>query len=470
MITQDDARLAPVTWDPDANAGTLRLARLLVFVNIPFALWYLSWLLQPGRPSHPVLYALLVGAELFNMVQAVGFWWTISATRHRPPVPDGSVVGAVDVLVPTYNESVDVVEPTLVAAGRIRHGDVNVILLDDGARPEMQALAERHGARYLNRTDRHGAKAGAINAALGQTNAPFVAVFDCDHVPDPRFLEATLPHFADERVAFVQTPQYYANAASSGVAAASWSQQSLFFGPIATGRDALGAMFCCGTNVVFRRAALESVGGFPTESLTEDFELSLTLHEQGWRTRYVPEVLACGLGPEDMASYASQQLRWARGCLSAFGRIVTARLPLRARLNYLLSAGFWLTGWTVLIYLSFPIVRILTGEQPVKVASADQFLVHWVPYFAGSLSIVALAARGTYPTRSPPSHSCRRTSGSTSRRRCSRSRDGRARSPSRRRSPQEGGSSGPCWCRWPSARCWPGWPPTASCATHRRPP
>jgi len=64
-------------------------------------------------------------------------------------------------------------------------------------------------------------------------------------------------------VAFVQTPQYYANADRSGVAAAAWAQQSLFFGSIAVARDAMGAMFCCGTNVVFRRAALEAVGYFP---------------------------------------------------------------------------------------------------------------------------------------------------------------------------------------------------------------
>jgi cellulose synthase (UDP-forming) len=396
MSAGADVRLRPPTWDPSRNEGTLRLARLLVLLNGPLALWYLSWLLEPGRSAHPVLYAMLVSAELFNMAQAVGFWWTIRATRRHRPTPAGIPPGAVDVLIPTYNEPVEVVEPTLAAALRIRHPALNVVLLDDGGRPEMERLARRHGVPYLHRTERHGAKAGAINAALGKTNAPYVAVFDCDHVPDPRFLEATLPHFAHDAVAFVQTPQYYANGGAGGVASGSWSQQSLFFGPIATGRDALGAMFCCGTNVVFRRTALEAVGGFPSESLTEDFELSITLHEAGWQTRYVPEVLASGLGPEDMASYVSQQLRWARGCLSAVPRILAARLPLKVRLNYLLSAGFWLTGWTVLVYVSFPIVRILTGEQPVAVASADQFLVHWAPYFAAALATVALSARGSY--------------------------------------------------------------------------
>ena len=396
MSARTDLRLRPPVWDPGRNAPTLRLARLLVPVNLLLAAWYLSWLLEPGRAAHPALYALLVAAELYNMGQALGFWWTVWATRRAAETPAGVPEGAVDVLIPTYNEPVDVVEPALAAALRIRHPRLKVILLDDGDRPEMAELAARLGARYLRRPDNHGAKAGSINAALQQTGSPYVAVFDCDHVPDPRFLEATLPHFQDPRVALVQTPQYYANGTGGGVGAAAWSQQSLFFGPIAQGRDAMGAMFCCGTNVVFRRAALEAVGGFPTESLTEDFELSIGLHEAGWATRYVPEVLASGLGPEDMASYVSQQLRWARGCLSAFPRILRARLPLRLRANYLLSACFWLTGWTVLAYLSFPIVRILTGEQPVEVVSADEFLIHWVPYFAAALGTVALSARGTY--------------------------------------------------------------------------
>src|SRR6185437_10538769 len=120
-----------------------------------------------------------------------------------------------------------------------------------------------------------------------------------------------------------------------------WAQQALFFGPIARGKDALGAMFCAGTNVVFRRSALMAAGGFPEKSLTEDFQLSITLHELGWRSAYVPEVLALGLGPEDMASYVSQQLRWSRGCLAALPSVLASRLPLRQRLQYLLSSMYF---------------------------------------------------------------------------------------------------------------------------------
>jgi cellulose synthase (UDP-forming) len=260
-------------------------------------------------------------------------------------------------------------------------------------------MAARHGAGYARRRSRSGAKAGNINHALRRTSAPYVLVLDCDHVPDANLLLATLGHLAAEDVAFVQTPQYYANWRANALAGAAWAQQALFFGAIARGKDGHGVMFCCGTNVVFRRAALDAVGGFPERSLTEDFQLSIHLHEAGWRSAYVPHVLARGLGPEDMASYVGQQHRWARGCLSALPTVLRARLPLRARLHYALSCMFFLSGWTVLAYMAFPVIRILTGAQPLDAATSDQFLLHFAPYFGLALYFVALAGNGSYTFR-----------------------------------------------------------------------
>jgi cellulose synthase (UDP-forming) len=394
-----DTRLGQAHWSAARpHRGTRIRIRLLILAALPLALFYFGWLLQPERVGNPVLFALLVAAELFNAVQALGFWWTCQRERSRPPLAM-SGTPAVDLLVPVYDEPVEVVGPTIAAAVRLRGADVRVWLLDDGGSDAMRALATRYGARYVARDGNSGAKAGNINNALKLTDAPYVAVLDCDHVPQPRFLEATLGHLADALVAFVQTPQYYANCDKGEIPAASWSQQALFFGAIGRGKDGHESMFCCGTNVVFSRAALESVGGFPEGSVTEDFELSIKLHELGWRTVYVPEVLAHGLGPEDMSSYVSQQQRWARGCLSALPAILRAHLPLRQRIQYLLSATFFLSGWTVLVYMAFPVVRILTGEQPLAMASADQVLLHFAPYFGLALYVVAAIGDGSYTFR-----------------------------------------------------------------------
>ena len=393
-----EPRFARVAWDPRTSRGAAWRVRALVLTSLLAGAWYFGWLLQPDRVGNPALYGLLLFAELFNLVQAVGFWWTVTRD-HRgtdTPPPPPSPPPTVDVFIPVYDEPLDIVEPTIAAAVQLPGAHVRVAVLDDGNRSSLEAIARRHGARYFRRGVNTGAKAGNINHALARTDAPFVVVLDCDHVPGGRLLPATLGYFADDGVAFVQTPQYYANASSGGVPRAAWSQQSLFFGPIARGKDRHGAMFCCGTNVVFRRRALEEVGGFPETSITEDFELSVELHERGWRSVYVPKVLVRGLGPEDMASYVSQQRRWARGCLSALPRVLRASLPFRLRAQYLLSAMYFLTGWTVLIYMSLPVVRILTGAQPLAGATADQFLVHFAPYYGIALLTVAAASAGTY--------------------------------------------------------------------------
>jgi cellulose synthase (UDP-forming) len=391
-----DVRLRRVEWQPVPTTISVRTrVRIMILIGLPLAAWYFGWLLNPTRIGTPYLYGLLIAAELFNLTQAMGFWWTCANERVRKPKPPSERV-AVDVFVPVYKEPTDIVDLTIAGAAGLRGAEVRVWVLDDGNDDAMRDLAARHGVGYIRRDEHTGAKAGNINHALGLTDAPFIAVFDSDHVADPRFLEATLGYMDDPKMAFVQTPQYYANASSGRIQAASWAQQALFFGAIARGKDGLGAVFCCGTNVLFRREAFESVGGFPTNSLTEDFELSIHLHERGWHSAYVPDVLSRGLGPEDMASYVSQQLRWARGCLSGLPRAMKAKLPLRLKAQYLLSASYFLSGWTVLIYMSFPVIRILTGGQPIAGIDAPEFLLHFAPYFACALTTAALAGAGSY--------------------------------------------------------------------------
>ena len=391
-----DVRLRRVTWQPVPSGLSVRTrVRIMVLLGLPFAVWYFGWLLNPDRVGTSYLYGILITAELFNLTQALGFWWTCSNERVREKRAPTQRV-AVDVFIPVYKEPPEIVDLTVAAAVGLRGAEVRVWVLDDGNDDAMRDLANRHGVGYIRREKHTGAKAGNINHALPLTSAPFIAVFDSDHVADAGFLEATLGHMEDPSMAFVQTPQYYANTDTSRIAAASWAQQALFFGAIARGKDGLNAVFCCGTNVLFRRAAFESVGGFPENSLTEDFELSIVLHEKGWHSAYVPDVLARGLGPEDTASYVSQQQRWARGCLSGIPRALRARLPWRLKAQYLLSGMYFLSGWTVLIYMSFPVVRLLGGGQPLGGIDAPEFLLHFVPYYAVALTIAALAGAGSY--------------------------------------------------------------------------
>jgi cellulose synthase (UDP-forming) len=392
-----DIRLRRLEWKAvPQNYSVRRRVRLLMLLGLPLAVWYFGWLLNPDRVGTPVLYGILIAAELFNLMQALGFWWTVANEKVRERKPPTRPV-SVDVYIPVYHEPPSIVDLTVAAAVGLRGDDVRVHVLDDGNDPEMQALAARYGVGYITREQHTGAKAGNINNALTVTNGEFIAVFDSDHVADAAFLDATLGHMEeDPGLAFVQTPQYYANADQNRIAGASWAQQALFFGAICRGKDGLGSVFCCGTNVLFRRAALEAVGGFPTNSLTEDYELSIVMLEQGWRSAYVPDVLARGLGPEDTAAYVSQQQRWARGCLSGLPRAIRSKLPLKQKAQFMLSGLYFLSGWTVLIYMTFPVVRLLGGGQPIGHINAPEFLLHFAPYYAVALTTAAVAGAGSY--------------------------------------------------------------------------
>jgi len=367
--------------------------RVLIAANIVGLVWWLSWLFNPHNAATGWLYTLLVLAECFNIVQVLGYWYTVWHER-APERKRARVEGRVDVFITTYNEPVDLVEQTVRAALAMPYPH-RTYVLDDGNRPEMGAMAARVGAHWLTRPNNRGAKAGNINHALGVTDGDFFVVFDADHVPRPHFLARMMPFMADPRVAFVQAPQYYANRDQTYIAGGAMDQQELFFGPICKGKDGLGAVFCCGTNMVIRRAAIAEIGGFSEESITEDAVTSVALHERGWTSRYVGERLADGLAPEDLGAYISQQRRWARGNIELLLRLGVLRrhMPLRLRFQYAWSAMYYLTSLTTILYLALPCLFLIFGLQTVRAAS-DDYVGHFLPYIFLTIFILARSAEG----------------------------------------------------------------------------
>lgn len=369
------------------------IVRLLIAANLVGLIWWLSWLFNFGNAANGLLYTLLVLAECFNVVQVLGYWLTVWHER-APERKRARVEGRVDVFITTYNEPVALVEQTVRAAVAMPYPH-HTYVLDDGNRREMGEMARRHGARWITRTNNRGAKAGNINHALAVTDGDFFVIFDADHVPHPRFLDRLMPFMADPRVAFVQAPQYYVNRYMNYIAGGAMDQQELFFGPICKGKDGLGAVFCCGTNMVIRRAAIEDVGGFREDSITEDAATSLDLHERGWTSRYVGERLADGLAPEDLGAYISQQRRWARGNIDMLfrARVLRRRMPLLLRFQYAWSAMYYLTSLTTLLYLALPCLYLLFGIQTVSAQSTD-FIGHFLPYIFTTIFILARSAEG----------------------------------------------------------------------------
>lgn len=362
---------------------TARVVVSLVFVALSAV--YLSWRLTIFNPDAPVLSALFYAAEVMGLILGLSTILMSLTYRHRAPRPAPAGL-SVDVFIPTYQEPVDLVRRTLKAAVAIDYPH-ETWLLDDGNRPEMQALAEELGARYLARADNVDAKAGNLNHALAHSSGEFVAVFDADHIPSRRALHVLLGLVGDPEVALVQAPQdYYNTTAFQYINAAEngglWHDQSYFYSISQGSKEAWNAATCVGTSVLYRRSALEAIGGIPGETVTEDMHTSLRLHKQGFRTVYVNEPIAYGIAAVDLGEYYKTRLRWGHGNVHALRRenILFCRgLTLKQRLAYLTLGLIYLEGWQQLIMYAVPIYSLLTGIAPFEITLFNVVLMIGYP-------------------------------------------------------------------------------------------
>ena len=234
------------------------LALLSVLLGLNYIVW--RWLDSVNWAAWWIAVPLVI-AETYSLIDTFLFSLTMWRARDRP-APVSPPTGTVDVLITTYNEPLDMVLATARAAKRIAYPHETWIL-DDGARPELEAAAAEIGVGYVRRSSdwegkpRH-AKAGNLNNALLQTEGEFLLILDADQVPDPLILHRTLGYFADDpEVALVQTPQWFVNVDDADPLG---SQAPLFYGPIQQGKDGWNAAFFCGSNAVLRRDALMQLG------------------------------------------------------------------------------------------------------------------------------------------------------------------------------------------------------------------
>lgn len=368
---------------------------------------YLAW--RSGVVNWPQWYIALplLLAEAFAAAHAIGMHFTIWPRSQAPINPaDDPTRFPVFILIPTANEGPEILEPTVRAARAAGdeylrfhpHSYVEVVICNDGGvtgascTAAVTSLAERLHVRCITRSIGGGAKAGNIEHArqlLGVVGDSLLVIFDADQVASPAFLRRTIPYFADPQIGWVQAGQYYRNI-DNPVARWANDQQSLFYAVLCPGKARQNAAFICGTNVVIRARALDEIGGLPTDSVTEDFAASIRLHAR-WRSVFVTDRLAEGLGPVDLNGYFQQQRRWARGTLGIlrthWGDLVLPRrggLSVQQRLQYALACTHYLCGVRDLVFVLAPVFFIFTGLTGVRGATLTLFLWHFIPYLITS--------------------------------------------------------------------------------------
>lgn len=354
------------------------------------------------------LAALILLAECYALVQALGYLLGVYRLEQHPPryrhahVADEELP-EVAVIVPVKNEPLHIVEETLITLAALNYPKKHCYLIDGSTdiylKEQTHELTMRYGISHVFPRVVHTSKAGSVNEFLRSTTTEYIAIFDADQRPMPNFLMETVTlALAAPKAAYIQTPQVYANFSASRIAKGAAMQHSIFYEVVCEAKQAVGAAFCCGTNVLLRRSALLSVGGFDERSVTEDFATSLYLHLKGYRSIYYNHVLAFGMAPITLGAFFTQQMRWATGTIGVVRPLVREfiRAPRALRLSqwweYFLSATYYFIGWSFLILALGPVAFLLTG-LPTYYTHPAVYLGTFLPYMLLNMCMFYLTLR-----------------------------------------------------------------------------
>ncbi len=331
---------------------------------------------------------LLLTAELYAIGTLVLAYFQTLKIKDRKPV-DLSLYPQdqwfkVDIYIPTYNEDVEIVRKTTLAALAIDYpaDKKRVYVLDDGRaekykarREELRQMCEELGATMLTRDNNDHAKAGNINTAFGRTDGDLVLILDCDHMPVRHFLMHTIGFFFNPNVAFVQTPHWFynpdpfeRNLLTGGKIPVG---NELFYKVLQKGNDFWNAAFFCGSAAVIRKEYALQIGGIATETVTEDCHTAFRLHSLGYESVYYDKIMVAGLAPEKFSAYVGQQVRWARGMaqiLRLENPLINPKLNLSIpqRICYFSATSHFFYGYPRLMYAIAPPLFLLFGINSVR--------------------------------------------------------------------------------------------------------
>lgn len=357
---------------------------------------YMYWRLTATTYwSHPLDAAwglLLVSAEVYSaLVLFLGFFQTAWPLKRKPvPMPASrDAWPTVDVFIPTYNEPLSVVKPTIYAALALDYprDKLAIHVLDDGRRPEFKVFCEEVGVQWTIRAHNRHAKAGNINEALKITSGEYVAVFDCDHIPTRSFLQICLGWFLrDPLLSMLQTPHHFFSAdpfeRNLGTFRKVPNEGELFYGLVQDGNDLWNATFFCGSCAILRRSTLEEIGGVAIETVTEDAHTALKLHRRGYTTAYLALPQAAGLATESLSGHVNQRIRWARGMTQIFridNPLMGKGLKLSQRLCYVNGMMHFFYGVPRLVFLTAPLSFLFFGAHVIE-AAASTIAIYALPH------------------------------------------------------------------------------------------
>lgn len=382
--------------------------RILYTLTILTTVIYLVWRGIYTLPWDESLFAIIFGlllwlSEIVSNFTAILLIWNKNQAQslEKPHVSDQDFPD-IDILIATHNEDSTLLTKTINSAKRMKYPDpsrVHIFLADDNERPEIEALAAKFSIGYLGVKNNQHAKSGNLNYALANTHSPLVATFDADMIPYADFLMETVPYFIDNQnriqknnenikpLGLVQTPQSFYNADlfqfnlfSEGDIP---NEQDFFSREVNVYNSAHGAAIYTGSNTVISRQAIVDAGGFPTNTITEDFQLGAQINMAGYQNISTLEPMASGLTPTDIPSILKQRIRWGRGVVQSIYNIrafTNSKLTIAQRLVYLNGFLYWWSFFRRLLYIFAPILFTVFN---IRVVDTDFWvlLAFWLPSY-----------------------------------------------------------------------------------------
>lgn len=294
---------------------TRLIGQIFAILNFPCAIGYIGWCVV--NANWDCWYAVLpfLGSEIFFLFHY--FLWVHLLWHkryHRPEGVPAAVPFTVDIFIPVCREPLAFIRNTVAAAVRINYEKKTVYLLDDGEDNEVQQLAREFQVEYFRRTTNEHRKAGNLNHALAKTHGDLILALDADQVCKPEIIDSIIGYFNYDKVAFVQTAQSFILPKNDP-----WgNSDSVFYQAMQSGKDAANSAISCGNGVMYRRKALEGIGGFATWNLVEDLQTSMKLHDKGWTSIYHDTPFTIGHAPTDVLTHLKQRWQWSVDSLRLF--------------------------------------------------------------------------------------------------------------------------------------------------------
>ena len=407
--------MLPLFFDKQNNWHRSAIFLIAGVLALRYLWWRITQTIAPMGMTYDCFASWsLLGIEILSIISSLSAFLILTRVKSRSSDVDAQMnwwkpnaPPRVAVLIATYNEEVEILERTIIGAKDLNHPNKEILVLDDGRRDWLRKYCIKQGVRYLTRTDNKNYKAGNINHALNilsqdPIQPDFIAVLDADFVPHKGFISRTLAIFKNPTIGLVQTPQHFYNSDpiqhNLGLSRSYPDEQRFFFDCVQPARDAWGIAFCCGTSSVLRWSAVQNVGGFPTESITEDFMMSLVLREAGWEVAYLDEPLSEGLAAEGLKEYITQRSRWCLGMMqiarSRVGPFAKNNLHIRDRWSVLDAVFYWITTFSFrLASLIFPLLYWYFDIIVVN-ANVNDVIGYFAVYYFWVFLVLNSVARG----------------------------------------------------------------------------